>query len=34
MEVKGTGNVDRTIMRKVTKGTSATSDSFSVVGAE
>ena len=34
MEIKGTGNVDRTLMRRAAKGATATSDSFSVVGAE
>ena len=33
MEVKGTGNVDRTILRRAAKGATATSDTFSVVGA-
>jgi hypothetical protein len=31
MEVKGTSNVDRTILRRTAKGASASSDTFSVV---
>jgi hypothetical protein len=31
MEVKGTSNVDRTILRRAAKGASATGDTFSVV---
>jgi hypothetical protein len=34
MEIKGTGNVDRTMLRRAAKGATATDNSFSVVGAE
>jgi hypothetical protein len=34
MEVKGTSSVDRSVLRRAAKGASATSDTFSVVGAE
>ena len=34
MDVTSTGSVDRTMLRRASKGTTATNDSFSVVGAE
>ena len=33
MEIKPTGNVDRAVAKRAAKGTTATGDSFSIVGA-